>query len=201
MNSKMGVQITKVDLSNKDSANATVMANHKNGPRCKQKYTMLDLPYPPGGKNSENWKLLNAMVISWARAQEDPFGTNSRLDVDINMLWESVFPGSTLDEQGRQCALVVVCIFLGLCNAHHINYLLSVETPSTIGRVISERLATRSSSVCCMKVASTCVTRQDARKSFWMPFISSISYIRNQMTRSGHLFISYNVILNHALIV
>lgn len=99
----MGVQITQVNSTAKDS-NAT--ANHKNG--RKQKYTTLDLPYPPGGKNSENWKLLNAMLISWARAQEDPFSTNGRLDTDIDTLWESVFPGSELDVQGRKCALVVV---------------------------------------------------------------------------------------------
>lgn len=187
MNSKMGVQITKVDLSNKDagSADATVTANHKNGSRRKQKYTTSDLPYPPGGKNSDNWKLLNAMVISWAGAQEDPFGTNSRLDTDIDMLWESVFPGSTLDIPGRQRALVVVCIILGLRNACHSNYLLSVETRSTIGGAISERPVTRLSSACCTTVASTRATRQDARRSFRMPFISSVSYMRNQMTRSG----------------
>jgi hypothetical protein len=99
----MGVQITKVDPTAKDS-DAT--ANRKND--RKQKYTTLDLPYPPGGKNSENWKLLNAMVISWAGAQDDPFSTNGRLDTDIDTLWESVFPGSTLDLQGRRRALVVV---------------------------------------------------------------------------------------------
>jgi hypothetical protein len=101
----MGIQITKVDSSTKDN-DAT--ANRKNLNSCRQKYTTLDLPYPPGGKNSENWKLLNAVVISWAGAQEDPFSTNSRLDIDIDMLWESVFPGSALDDQGRKRALVVV---------------------------------------------------------------------------------------------
>jgi hypothetical protein len=104
-NSKMGVQITQVNSTTNDS-DAT--ANRKNG--RKQKYTTLDLPYPPGGKNSENWKLLNAKVISWAGAQEDPFGTNGRLDTDIDTLWESVFPGSALDVQGRKRALVVVCL-------------------------------------------------------------------------------------------
>ncbi|KAN0113799.1 hypothetical protein V8E52_007271 [Russula decolorans] len=99
---QMGVQITQVNSTTNDS-DAT--ANRKNS--CKQKYTTLDLSYPPGGKNSENWKLLNAKVISWAGAQEDPFGTNGRLDTDIDMLWESVFPGSALDVQGRKCALVV----------------------------------------------------------------------------------------------
>jgi hypothetical protein len=100
----MGVKITQVDSTTKDSDST---ANRgKNG--RKQKYTTLDLPYPPGGKNSENWKLLNGMVISWAGAQEDPFGTNGRLDTDIDMLWASVFPGSTLDAQGKKRALVVV---------------------------------------------------------------------------------------------
>ncbi|KAN0125644.1 hypothetical protein V8E52_000851 [Russula decolorans] len=99
---QMGVQITQVNSTTNDS-DAT--ANRKNG--RKQKYTTLDLPYPPGGKNSENWKLLNAKVISWAGAQEDPFGTNGRLDTDIDTLWESVFPGSALDVQGQKCALVV----------------------------------------------------------------------------------------------
>ena len=90
------IQFTNVDVTTKDIDVAT--ANRKNARR--QKYTTLDLPYPPGGKNSENWKLLNAMVISWAGAQEGPFGTNSALDAEIDMLWESVFQGSTLDEQG-----------------------------------------------------------------------------------------------------
>lgn len=99
---QMGIQIAKVDSTTKDS-DAT--ANRKNGRR--QKYTILDLPYPPGGKNSENWKLLNAMVLSWAGAQEDPFSTNSKLDMEIDMLWESVFPGSILDVQGRKRVLVV----------------------------------------------------------------------------------------------
>lgn len=53
----------KVDSTNKNS-NAT--ANYKNS--HKQKYIMLDLLYPPGGKISENWKLLNTMLISWAGA-------------------------------------------------------------------------------------------------------------------------------------
>jgi hypothetical protein len=99
----MGIQMTKVDSTAKDSDAA---ANRKNG--RKQKYTTLDLPYPPGGKNSENWKLLNARVLSWAGAQEDPFSTNSKLDMEIDMLWESVFSGSMLDVQGRKRALVVV---------------------------------------------------------------------------------------------
>jgi hypothetical protein len=103
MNAKMGVQLTKVDTTTKDSDAA---ANRKNGRR--QKFTTLDLPYPPGGKNSENWKLLNAAVISWAGAQEDPFGTNSKLDTEVDTLWENVFPGSVLDAQGRKRALVVV---------------------------------------------------------------------------------------------
>ena len=97
----------KVDSTNKDS-DAT--ANRKNG--HKQKYTTLDLPYPPGGKNSENWKLLNAMLISWAGAQEDPFGTNGRLNSEIDTLWENTFPGGVLDAQGRKCALVVVRLLL-----------------------------------------------------------------------------------------
>ena len=99
----MGVQITQIDSTTKES---DVTGNHKNG--HKQKYTTMDLPYPPGGKNSENWKVLNAMVISWAGAQEDPFGTNGRLDMEIDTLWESVFPGSSLDVQGRKCVLAVV---------------------------------------------------------------------------------------------
>ena len=92
MNAKMGVQLTKVDATTKDT-DAT--ANRKNG--RKQKFTTLDLLYPPGGKNSECWKLLNAALISWAGAQEDPFGTNSKLDTKVDMLWENIFSGSTLD--------------------------------------------------------------------------------------------------------
>ena len=101
----MGVQIIPVNSTTKDN-DATV--NCKNSRR--QKYTTLDLPYPPGGKNSENWKLLNAMLISWAGAQEDPFSANGRLDRDIDTLWESVFPGSELDVQGRKRVLSVVCL-------------------------------------------------------------------------------------------
>ena len=82
--------------------------NHKNV--CKQKFTTLDLLYPPGGKNLDNCKLLNTMVVSWAGAQEDPFGMNSALNKEIDALWGSVFQNSTLDAQGRKCALIVVHI-------------------------------------------------------------------------------------------
>jgi hypothetical protein len=99
----MGVQLTKVNATTKDTDAA---ANRKNGRR--QKFTTLDLPYPPGGKNSENWKLLHGAVMSWAGAQKDPFGTNSKLDTEVDTLWENVFPGSTLDSPGRKRALVVV---------------------------------------------------------------------------------------------
>jgi hypothetical protein len=104
-NSKMGVQFTNVNITTKDSDATT---NHKNV--RKQKYTTLDLLYPSGGKNSDNWKLLNAMVISWAGAQEDPFSMNSTLDMEIDMLWGSVFQDSTLDAKGRKCVLIVVRI-------------------------------------------------------------------------------------------
>jgi hypothetical protein len=99
----MGIRIAKVDSSTKDSDGT---ANRKNGHR--QKYTTMDLPYPPGGKNSENWKLLNGVLIDWAGAQGDPFSTNSKLDMEMDILWESVFSGCTLDAEGRKRALIVV---------------------------------------------------------------------------------------------
>jgi hypothetical protein len=106
MTSKMGIKLTDVASTKSSDATANREVRDKNG--RKQKFTTSDLPYPPGGKNSENWKLLNAMLLSWAGAQEDPFGTNGKLDTEIDTLWESVFPGSTLDVNGRKRALNVV---------------------------------------------------------------------------------------------
>jgi hypothetical protein len=92
----------------------------------KQRFRQADLPFPRdrdlGGLNGDyiyRWRSsFLPSLLSWAGAQDDPFGTNCRLSmnfsVEVTNIWARVYPESILDEDERQIVLSVVCpLFLG----------------------------------------------------------------------------------------
>ena len=87
----------------------------------KLRYTQADLPFPrdcdsdgQGGNYLYQWRTsFLPSLLSWARAQDDPFGTNCQLSMtfskEVANIWARVYPESTLDDDGRQIVLSVVC--------------------------------------------------------------------------------------------
>lgn len=81
----------------------------------KPRYTQADLPFPHGLSGEEGinrWRSsFIPSLLSWAGAQDDPFGTNCRLEMNPSELvniWERVYPGSTLDDKGLNVVAFVV---------------------------------------------------------------------------------------------
>ena len=86
--------------------NAAAHPSHRNARRPRP--TILNMPFPDGGNHDQMWKIFSTTLIGWARAQEDPFGTNGKLDQEIDQIWSTLFPGNVLDGVGREVAVTVV---------------------------------------------------------------------------------------------
>jgi hypothetical protein len=66
-----------------------------------------------GGDYLHQWRTsFIPSLLSWAGAQDDPFGTNCRLAMNLSdevvNIWERVYPGSKLDDDGKLIVLFVV---------------------------------------------------------------------------------------------
>ena len=65
----------------------------------KARYTVSDLPLPRGGGHVQIWKrAFLPSLLTWAGAQEDPFGVNGELYDVVTDIWLHTFPGLTLEE-------------------------------------------------------------------------------------------------------
>jgi len=65
----------------------------------KSRYTVSDLPLPRGGGHVQLWKrAFLPSLLTWAGAQEDPFGVNGELYDVVTDIWLHTFPGITLGE-------------------------------------------------------------------------------------------------------
>ena len=88
-------------------------------PSKKMRYTQADLPFPPTRiiECLFRWQTsFLPSLISWAGAQDDPFGTNSRLAAasfseEVVKIWECIFPDIPLDDSDDNTLIVlgVVC--------------------------------------------------------------------------------------------
>ncbi|KAH9957044.1 hypothetical protein BGW80DRAFT_1384682, partial [Lactifluus volemus] len=76
----------------------------------KPKYVMTDLPFPAVDRNNymEMWrKTFIPSLLSWARQQADPFGTNGRMRGPVGVIWSTTFPDVLLEERGLEIVLTV----------------------------------------------------------------------------------------------
>ncbi|KAH9956818.1 hypothetical protein BGW80DRAFT_1386030, partial [Lactifluus volemus] len=76
----------------------------------KPKYVMTDLPFPAVDKDNymEMWrKTFIPSLLSWARQQADPFGTNGRMRGPVSVIWSTTFPDVLLEERGLEIVLTV----------------------------------------------------------------------------------------------
>ena len=65
----------------------------------KPRYTVSDLPLPRGGGHVQIWRrAFLPSLLTWAGAQEDPFGVNGELYDVVTDIWLHTFPGITLKE-------------------------------------------------------------------------------------------------------
>jgi hypothetical protein len=113
------------------SSSTTVTVDSKRR-TTKLRYTQADLPFPrdrdsdgQGGDYLLRWRTsFLPSLLSWAGAQDDPFGTNCRLSMnfatEVANIWARVYPESTLDDDGKWIVLSVVCpLSPGSRTQHH----------------------------------------------------------------------------------
>jgi hypothetical protein len=86
-----------------------VPRHDKNGRHRKQRYTIADLPFPRGGKYTQYWrKIFVPNLLAWAGSQDDPFGANARVHLELANIWKRVFPDITLKETDMDILTYVV---------------------------------------------------------------------------------------------
>lgn len=72
----------------------------------------MDLPLPRTGRHLQNWrKKFVPRLISWAGSQEDPFGTNGRIDGAVKSVWKRVYPDIGIDDADMDIVIIVVCLY------------------------------------------------------------------------------------------
>jgi hypothetical protein len=109
----MGVRfynVTQVNLSSTGDSDATVNNVTSSTHTPREKVTLSDLPYQQNKANIQAWH--NAFVpalLRWAGAQEDPFGTNSKITEVVHTLWGRIFPNNVLNKNGLSTMEAVVC--------------------------------------------------------------------------------------------
>ena len=75
----------------------------------KPRYTVPDLPFPPGGKHLQLWcKAYVPALIAWAGSQNDPFGANGQMDTEITVIWQRIYPALLLSSKSYEILQHVV---------------------------------------------------------------------------------------------
>ncbi|KAI9432524.1 hypothetical protein H4582DRAFT_2061728 [Lactarius indigo] len=74
----------------------------------KQRYTVVDLPFPGGSRDVHTWrKTFLPLLHGWAGTQADPFGANCQMEGQIVNIWKRAFPSVALDQHDREIVLNV----------------------------------------------------------------------------------------------
>lgn len=82
----------------------------KNSRRQKQRFAVADLPFPRGGSYIQTWrKTFIPNLLAWAGSQDDPFGTNGQVHLEVTKIWERVFPDIHLRDTDLDILIYVVC--------------------------------------------------------------------------------------------
>jgi hypothetical protein len=69
-------------------------------PERRPRYAVGDLPFPHGGRHNQVWrKAFMPCLLAWAGSQDDPFGANSQMDSEIELIWQRIYPAIELDNQ------------------------------------------------------------------------------------------------------
>jgi len=103
----MGMNLVAMSSSHKmGSGNA----NNKRGRTRKANPTNLDLPLPPGSEYQTKWtKVYVPQLYAWAGSTSDPFGTNGKMAIEVEVIWKRVFPNVALeDEEDKHVVVKVV---------------------------------------------------------------------------------------------
>jgi hypothetical protein len=81
--------------------------NNKRGTTRKLNPTTHDLPLP--SEYLPNWgKILVPQLCAWAGSLDDPFCANKKMNNEIDVLWEHVFPDIILEDADKPVVLKVV---------------------------------------------------------------------------------------------
>jgi hypothetical protein len=111
-------------ISPQASSSSSTVDSKRRTTKPSLRFTQADLPFPrdrdSGGQCGDcilRWRtVFLPSLLSWAGAQDDPFGTNCRLTMSLSGfstevadLWARVYPESRLDDDGRRIVLCVVC--------------------------------------------------------------------------------------------
>ncbi|KAH9016817.1 hypothetical protein EDB85DRAFT_2155619 [Lactarius pseudohatsudake] len=96
-----GIMFTRVA---KISTGRTMPTAVKSG---RKKTMVTDLPFPDG-KIGPIWrKSFVPSLIAWAGSQPDPFGVNSKVKGEAEVVWGRVFPAAALDKEAREILMGV----------------------------------------------------------------------------------------------
>lgn len=107
INRQMGVTLTwtPVAMMSTGSRPPQQMPKRSRRPR----YTVADLPFPRGGKDAQTWRrLFVPSLLAWAGSQDDPFGTNSQMDTEIDTIWQHIYPAIALNDATHEILQNVV---------------------------------------------------------------------------------------------
>ncbi|KAN0139619.1 hypothetical protein V8E53_002281 [Lactarius tabidus] len=86
----MGITLTPRVATMESTAACTIRAR-------RPRYTVADLPFPPGGKHLQIWrKAYVPALLAWAGSQDDPFGSNGQMDDEIKAIWQRIYPALLL---------------------------------------------------------------------------------------------------------
>ncbi|KAH8979761.1 hypothetical protein EDB92DRAFT_2118630 [Lactarius akahatsu] len=99
---QMGVTVRKVAMMSTGSRDPKQKSARRLRP------TLADLPLPRTGRYLQNWrKKFVPLLISWAGSQEDPFGTNGRIDGAIKSVWGRVYPDLVVDDEEMDIIVIL----------------------------------------------------------------------------------------------
>jgi hypothetical protein len=97
-------------LSHTQVGNSDSEPSNRRGVTRKLNPTTHDLPLP--SEYIPSWgKLLLPQLYAWAGSIDDPFCANSKMDDEIDVLWERVFPDIVLENADKPVVLKVVRTF------------------------------------------------------------------------------------------
>lgn len=69
----------------------------------KPRYNVADLLFPAGGKHLQIWrKSFVPSLLAWAGSQGDPFGANGKMNTEIKVIWQRIYPALLLSNDSYE---------------------------------------------------------------------------------------------------
>jgi hypothetical protein len=77
----------------------------------KPRYNVADLLFPAGGKHLQIWrKSFVPSLLAWAGSQGDPFGANGKMNTEIKVIWQRIYPALLLSNDSYEVLQHMVCL-------------------------------------------------------------------------------------------